>query len=211
MNPELIAAIISGVATALGGLVSALAHASPTGIVANALRALLPLVGKRREPPPPPDGVTLRILEASRVLHEQENLAKAHRLGGGLLTFGQFVIGGLLASSFMQQELAKPLIGVLGLMVLASSIIRQHYQPESAAVAARERAVKLKAIIREVEDQIYYREQALAEALSPAELRRMLTEALNEVDVSEARALAKAVQNVSVSKSPKPPSGEAGG
>jgi len=204
MSFELIIRLLSAIAafvTILGAFVSATATSSTASAWARGIRARLPLRSVRKEPVAP-DGVTLRLLEAHQVLRRQESLAKAHRFGGGLLTFGQFVVGGLLASSFMQQEIAKQMIGILGLLVLASSIIRQHYQPEIAAVAARERAVKLKAIIREVEDQMYYAEQNLPEARSPNELRRTLTEALNDVDAAEARALAAHATFVG---KPKPP------
>lgn len=154
------------------------------------------------------DGVVARLAEAKDALRQQYSLAKAHRIGGGSLTFGQFIVGGLLASSFVQDHTSKTLIGVLGLLVLASSIIRQHYKPESSSIAARERAVKLKSIIREVEDQIYYQKEGVDGAVPLPELRATLTRALNDLDTAEALALAKAPSQTP-QQPPSPPADSA--
>jgi nanoRNase/pAp phosphatase (c-di-AMP/oligoRNAs hydrolase) len=140
------------------------------------------------------NGVAERLEEARQALKRQVALAKAHRVGGGMLTFGQFIVGGLLASSFLQEQTSKTLIGILGLLVLASSIIRQHYQPESSSLAAHERAIELKAVIREVEDQIYFRASGVGDAAEPHALRRVLTAALNDFDTAEAQAHAIGMQ-----------------
>jgi hypothetical protein len=146
------------------------------------------------------DGVVERLEEARQALKQQYALAKAHRVGGGLLTFGQLIVGGLLASSLVQEQTSKSLIGALGLLVLASSIIRQHYKPESSSLAARERAVKLKTIIREVEDHLYFRRTGDEGAMDLHELRRLLTAVLNDFDTAEAQALANAMQAAVVRK-----------
>lgn len=188
---QLIITVLAASFTIVGSLASAFGKASQVGDLIRWLRnrsadAELP------EPMSPLDGVMERLAEAREVLRQQYNLAKAHRVGGGSLTFGQFIVGGLLASSFVQDHTSKTLVGLLGLLVLASSIIRQHYKPESSSIAARERAVTLKAVIRYVEDQLYFNRQGLDQAVSPWHLRGILTQALNELDMAEAQALARA-------------------
>jgi hypothetical protein len=153
------------------------------------------------------DGVTERLQETKQALKQQYTLARAHRIGGGLLTFGQFIVGGLLASSFVLEQTSKSLIGMLGLLVLASSIIRQHYRPETSSVAARERAVRLKAVIREVEDQVYFGTHSVDHATAPQELRRLLTQALNDFDTTEARDFAKSVMTPTRSRKSNSDSG----
>jgi hypothetical protein len=205
--------ILAAIFTIVGTFASAIGKASQARDLVNWLRGgKLPLTASTKPPTQTSavDGVAERLAEAKEVLRQQYTLARAHRIGGGSLTFGQFIVGGLLASSFVQDHTTKTLIGLLGLLVLASSIIRQHYKPESSSVAARERAVTLKAVIREVEDHLYFREQGLNEAASPRELRSILTNALNELDITEAQALAKSAAPVVGRSSKSSEAGKAG-
>lgn len=67
------------------------------------------------------------------------------RLGDRLLTIGQYVIDGVLASSFIQETLTKQWIGRLGLLVLLASLFRQRFHPEVEAENARKKALCLTA------------------------------------------------------------------
>jgi len=93
----------------------------------------------------------------------------------------------------VQQSLSKEIIGVLGVLVLASSLIRQHYRPDLQLAGARERATKLKATIREVEDFIYMREEGQPNAPQPQEIRKILRDALGKIEADEVRELGASV------------------
>jgi len=80
--------------------------------------------------------VRARLAEAHKEIERQLRLGSTHRIASLLLTSAQFLVGGLLASSFVQQSLDKSVIGMLGLLVLTSSLIRQYYRPELEQAAA---------------------------------------------------------------------------
>src|SRR5438067_5525827 len=61
-----------------------------------------------------------RLREAKLELKRQESIARWNGRADGSLVFGQYIIGGVLASSFIQQSLSPQLIGVLGVLVLLS-------------------------------------------------------------------------------------------
>ncbi len=71
-----------------------------------------------------------------------------------LLTFGQYVIGGVLASAFMQNNLTPKVIGFSGVLVLCASLINQQYHPEVRARDATQKAKELGSLIRDSEDQL---------------------------------------------------------
>src|SRR5947199_3184409 len=101
--------------------------------------------------------VRARLSEAHEEIQRQLRLASTHRVASLLLTSAQFLVGGLLASSFVQQSLDKSVIGMLGLLVLTSSLVRQYYRPELEQAAARGRATRLRAVAREPEDSLLLR------------------------------------------------------
>jgi predicted benzoate:H+ symporter BenE len=73
------------------------------GTIANEARA---------EHPENPLGPPLeRLAEAKAALVHQESVALTNRWTSRLLTVGQYIIGGLLASSLVQQSLSRELVG----------------------------------------------------------------------------------------------------
>ena len=102
-----------------------------------------------------------------------------------LLTFGQYIIGGLLASSFVQNSVPAEVIGILGVLVLLSSLIRQRYRPDIKAVGAKRRAALLRSFIREVEDSLYALKNGQDNAPSVFAIRQKVTERLSKVEESE--------------------------
>jgi|HubBroStandDraft_1064217.scaffolds.fasta_scaffold02309_2 hypothetical protein len=97
-------------------------------------------------------GVRLRDAKAARA--QEESSAKLSRILSGALTFAQVVIGGVLASSFVQEALPPKTVGVFGVLVLIASLVKQQYRPEVDAEQARQKASKLQALIRLAEDQL---------------------------------------------------------
>ena len=106
-----------------------------------------------------------------------------------LLTIGQYIIGGLLASSFVQQSLRPDLVGVLGLLVLISSLIYQHFRPDIQLRGAMSRSLRLRALIRSVEDDIYAIRSNSSNAPTVEAVRRRISEALSAIEASELQDL----------------------
>jgi hypothetical protein len=126
-------------------------------------------------------GLARRLQEARQALAQQGALATKHRIAGLILLFGQYIFGGLLASSFMQDMMSKQMMGVLGLFVLASSLVRQHYNPEIHCIAANQRAARLRALIRETEDGILSAREGSPDALPPHEARKILSDGIRRI------------------------------
>jgi len=118
----------SAVATATAGYISG--YSSPTPSLDSS-----------------PDSVKYlknRIQELKSYLNEQEKIAQRNNLSGGLLTIGQYIVGGLLATSFIQEHMSNIVVGILGLVVLFSSTVHQKFRPDLKAAAAKSRALKLR-------------------------------------------------------------------
>ena len=98
--------------------------------------------------------VELRIEEARVLRRQKRSNAKWSRFTAHSLTFAQYVIGGVLASSFIQQKTSPQIIGALGVLVLIASLLTQHYHPELAAQKADDKAQRLQVLIRQAEDAI---------------------------------------------------------
>lgn len=54
-----------------------------------------------------------RLADAQRALDQQESLAKSNSRAAASLTFRQYIIGGALASSFVQESLTSQVVGFL--------------------------------------------------------------------------------------------------
>ena len=131
-----------------------------------------------------------RIAEIVAALRRHERIAKWSGRADGLLIFGQVVIGGVLASSIVQNELSKPTIGLLGLMVLVASLVHKQFRPDLNSAAARRRAVLDRQLLRETEDAILFiqqREMGVPNAEVVETLRRHVTSRLFEIEMAEAQ------------------------
>jgi hypothetical protein len=88
---------------------------------------------------------------------ERDRLKKwstVNRVSSNSLIFGQYVIGGVMATSFIQKSLSPEIIGIFGVIVFTSSVIKQHYRPEVIAETSSRKASQLDALIRQSEDQL---------------------------------------------------------
>jgi hypothetical protein len=126
-----------------------------------------------------------RLKDAKDALSRQKSLATTNRWMSALLTIGQYIIGGLLASSFVQESLTRQTVGILGVLVLLSSLVYQRFRPDIQLRGALRRAMKLKALIRAVEDDLYAIESNSAEAPTVDQIRRRISQGLSEIDASE--------------------------
>ena len=98
--------------------------------------------------------VLVRLRDARQARQKQQSLARWSRWSANSLTFGQYVIGGVMATSFVQKSLSPEIVGVFGVLVVAASLLKQHYHPDINAQNAAQRAGQLEALIRQSEDRL---------------------------------------------------------
>jgi hypothetical protein len=129
------------------------------------------------------------------VYREQRSAYKFSRLASISLTVGQFIIGGVLASSFVQESLTPKWVGVFGLLVLVASLFREHFHPELNAKDARRRAFQLQSLQRTSENQLAILDAKNATGQDHSDamiaLLTQITDRLSEIENPE-EGLAKA-------------------
>jgi hypothetical protein len=128
-----------------------------------------------------------RLNEARRYQQRQEAMARWNSRAAASLTFSQYIVGGILATSFVHESLPREVVGILGLLVLIASLIHHRYRPDIYARCARERAVQLRALIRKAEDALYTIRSGKSDAPSLLKIRKMVTQELAEIEASELR------------------------
>jgi hypothetical protein len=98
--------------------------------------------------------VYTRITEARLAKLKQERRARWSRWSANSLTFGQYIIGIVMGTAFVQKTLSPNIIGIFGVLVVVSSALKQHYHPEATAQIAVQRAYDLESLIRQSEDRL---------------------------------------------------------
>ena len=78
--------------------------------------------------------VFVRIRDARLARQKQQSLARWSRWSANFLTFGQYVIGGVMATSFVQKALSPEIVGIFGVLVVVASLF------ETALSSRRQRA-----------------------------------------------------------------------
>jgi hypothetical protein len=122
-------------------------------------------------------------------LLQQERVARWAGRANGLLIFGQVVIGGVLATSFVQSQIDQELIGLFGLLVLVSSLIHQQFRPDMKSRNARRRVYKLRHLLRDAEDIIFDIQRGAVGVTSIEQLRKRVTARLSQVEQTEVEEL----------------------
>jgi hypothetical protein len=84
----------------------------------------------------------------------QDKKARISAWSSNLLTVAQYVIGGVLASSFVQESLTPKWVGALGVLVLVASLFKQQFHPEIDAEQARKKSAQSVALVRSTEDRL---------------------------------------------------------
>jgi hypothetical protein len=173
---------------------------SNTATIATIVGALLTIaagiasgIGSRQAKQPPvvltganeADHLRMRIDEVQKFLQKQESLARRNQLASSLLVFGQYVIGGALASSFVQESLSRQIVGTLGVLVLLSSLIHQRYRPDIKIRGARDRVLKLRSLIRYAQDEYNSNRIGRTGADSLDKIIRRLSRGLTEIEATE--------------------------
>jgi hypothetical protein len=95
-----------------------------------------------------------RLNEAKDLQQAKEKTAKRTRRSAIWLAIGQYIVGGIIATSFIQQSLAPHIINVLGLLVLISTLIRQKFNPDLTASTAARQAHLIRSFRRSTEDRL---------------------------------------------------------
>ena len=175
-----------------------------TGVIASLLAALSSAVfsriARRAEDPsyidvintaPAPvsedkqQEIDTRLFEAREELTRQESSAKWNGRSAVSLAISQYVVGGTLATSFIQNNLPEQSVGFLGLVVLLASIIYQRFRPDLRTGAARRRVAVLRSAIRRAEDGLFGIRKSHANAPTVESLRADITSTLIQIEHSE--------------------------
>jgi hypothetical protein len=131
-----------------------------------------------------------RIREAAASREQQLSIQKWSKIAAHLLTIAQYIIGGVLASSFVQESLTPKWVGALGVVVLIASLFKQQFHPEINAEDARRTASKLQALVRSSEDQLAILDAKIATGQDHSDaiiaLLTQITQRLTEVENPEA-------------------------
>lgn len=126
-----------------------------------------------------------RLIEARELLRRQESNATWNSRAAASLVFGQYVVGGVLATSFIQESLSSKAVGLLGVLVLISSLIHQNYRPDVQSRGARERALRLRKLIRHAEDALYSIQAGVKEPSTIHNVRQTVSIGITEIETME--------------------------
>ena len=134
--------------------------------------------------------VVSRFDEAAESLKGQLSRRKNSKRAATWLTVAQYIIGGVLASSFVQETLDPKWVGGLGVLVLVASLFKQQFHPEIDAQDAHRKASQLRALIRSSEDDLAVLDAGIAMGQDHSdamiELMKRMTKGLTEIESPEA-------------------------
>lgn len=130
-----------------------------------------------------------RLGELRRLQERFQSQSRRNSLSHNSLVFGQYIVGALLASSFIQQTLDGQLIGLLGVLVLLSSAIQQRFRPDVLAAQARLRAVYASQMIRKIENGVFQVQAKSPKAPNLLKLREQATVGLDSLEAEEVAGL----------------------
>jgi hypothetical protein len=129
----------------------------------------------------------VRLQEMKEAIQHHKRIRQASHIATSTLTFGQYIVGGILASAFVQNGLPPQMVSILGLLVLLSSLIHHHFRPDIHLRASTERLARLKALLRHVEDDLETGEGRSDPKHAELELKvlRRITNGLCSIDLLE--------------------------
>ncbi|WP_157372685.1 hypothetical protein [Photobacterium marinum] len=132
-----------------------------------------------------------RLFEVQAELRRQKVISKWQGVAATSLTFSQYIVGGVLTTSFIQDNLSSQVVGLLGLLVLVSSLIHQQFRPDLKSRFAKERIVTLRGLIRAIEDDLFAIRQGTLNQESLHDIRVKVTNSLKDIETSELQDLGK--------------------
>lgn len=185
MNLEIVAAVIGLIATAAGGVLANLASSWTSGILAS-LKKETPV----KDVPKTAQPETLdqkrerhlknRLHEMKAAIQKYEREAWVTRWSNNFLIAGQYVVGGTLASSFIQESMSSQTVGILGLIVLVATIFHQRYRPDVKSRVAKAKVSLLRSSLRRIEDEL-----VITDSPNKTKIINRVTRVLNKVDEDE--------------------------
>jgi hypothetical protein len=130
--------------------------------------------------------VVARIAEVNTFRGAQDKKARISSWSSNLLTVAQYVIGGVLASSFVQESLTPKWVGALGVLVLVASLFKQQFHPEIDAEQARKKSAQAVSLVRSSEDRLAILDAKTANGDDHSDamvtLMTEITQGLNEIE-----------------------------
>jgi hypothetical protein len=108
----------------------------------------------------PPASATLarnqflkRLTDAREAYAAEKSSARSTKTVSNILIFVQVIVGGVLATSFVQHQ-DPTIVALLGIVVLVATLVRQAYHPEVNAQQSKLKSAKLLGVIRASEDEL---------------------------------------------------------
>jgi len=130
-----------------------------------------------------------RLIDVENSRKERLSARRLSHFASTTLTVGQYIVGGVLASSFVQESLTPKSVGAIGVLVLIASLLREHFRPEITAREARNKAFQLLALQRSSKDQLAVLEAKSATGQDHSDamisLLRQVTQRLSEIEDPE--------------------------
>jgi hypothetical protein len=174
---EAISAAASAIGMAISAALSLIAKSRRVVIAANERQAKRDLKSETR------------LSEVESMLSNAENQKNLYRYASASLVFAQFVVGGVLASSFIARNLNETIVGVLGLLVLASSLVNQHFRPDLLHKVEAQKVYRLRTLKRWTEDQLYEATRGPVNDDQISEIRKKVTTSLEQIEQTELQFL----------------------
>lgn len=131
---------------------------------------------------------SIRLDELRSRLEIDELYAKRFKALANSLVFGQYIVGGILATAFIQQNFSPNFVGIFGVIVLSSSLINQRFKPQYIASRANERAFKARSAIRRIEDNLFNLKRDEQFEKNVKDMRNLITEQLELLDHHDLRS-----------------------
>jgi hypothetical protein len=172
MGFEVIAALVSGGATLIP-------------IVIKVLEGLVTSAPSTSLTPTSESILEQRFREAKAELKRQTTLIHVNWWTSHILRFGQYVVGGVLATAFVKDTLTPNIVGLLGVLVLMASLVYQHFRPDVTLQECRARVYRLRRLVRRAEDEWARTRKGLPTSRSEEDIASILSRGLNDVDKLE--------------------------
>ncbi|WP_221033180.1 hypothetical protein [Actomonas aquatica] len=186
MSVEIISLVSSALATVVGGALASYAKRQGhlfTGIELIAAANSADLTPKRdpRE--------EVRLPEVIQLLDDEERRRSLFRYSSASLVIGQFIVGGVLTSSFVTTAFSEHVVGFLGLLVLASSLVSQHFRPDLLHKSSAVKIHRLTSLRRWIEDELYEATRGEIDDARITKIRRRVSAELSEIEESDLQLL----------------------